>query len=450
MRLRESVTKAPGTNREFDVAETLRRITPYLRELRVTRLADVTGLDFIGIPVYSAIAPRAHDVISVYNGKGATPEAAKVSAIMEAAERFAATLPMRPAAVGSYRRLSAAGAEVLDPRALLQEIAPHYRDDEPISWVTGHDLLRDVEVLVPYRVAGYHMSAHEPAPHTTTSTNGLASGNSLEEAICHALSEVIERDAETLADIGGRRVVAAARAGALRGVSVDATAVWVGRRYPRISPAGLPGAAGDLVGRVRAAGARLDMWRITSDIAVPTVLAVVSQDLGEGFSHRYGGAGTHPDAHTALTRAVTEAVQSRSGDMQAVREDVSAVDAAVPGWALHTQRRARRDPTAAPAGTATSVPLADLASYPSADLMDDVRLQLEMLAAAGLDRAVVVDLSPPGIPVHVVRVIVPGLESWIVDRAALGTRALRTWNTAMAELRGADPPHAGPGADRAA
>lgn len=438
MRLRDSVPKAPGTNREFAVADTLRRVSPYLRELRITRLADVTGLDFIGVPVYSAVAPRSHDVISVYNGKGATREAAKVSAIMEAAERFAATLPMRPATIASYRRLAASSTAVLDPRALPQQISPRYRDDEPISWVAGFDLLRSVEVLVPYHVAGYHMVTHEPAPHTTTSTNGLASGNSPEEAICHALCEVIERDAETLADIGGRRVVAAARSGLLRGVTAEAAVAWVSRRYPRISRAGLPADAADLVARVEAAGARLDMWHITSDVGVPTVLAVVSQDLGEGFSHRYGGAGTHPDARTALVRAVTEAVQSRAGDMQAVREDVSAADADVPGWALHTQRRARREQAEAVVDTddGTEVPLDGLPTYPSDDLMDDLRRQLGMLSAAGIEQVIAVDLSPPGIPVHVVRLIVPGLESWIVDRAGLGQRALATWNAAVAALEG--------------
>ncbi len=442
MRLRDSVPKAPGTNREFAVDDTLRRVSPYLRELRITRLADVTGLDFIGVPVYSAVAPRSHDVISVYNGKGATREAAKVSAIMEAAERFAATLPMRPATIASYRRLAGSSTAVLDPRALPQQISPRYRDDEPISWVSGYDLLRRVEVLVPYHVAGYHMVTHEPAPHTTTSTNGLASGNSPEEAICHALCEVIERDAETLADIGGRRVVAAARAGRLRGVTTDAAVAWVSRRYPRISRVGLPAEAADLVARVEAAGATLDMWHVTSDVGVPTVLAVVSQDLGEGFSHRYGGAGTHPDARTALIRAVTEAVQSRAGDMQAVREDVSAVDADVPGWALHTQRRARREQAEAVVDTddGTEVPLDALPTYPSDDLMDDLRRQLDMLAAAGIERAIAVDLSPPGIPVRVVRLIVPGLESWIVDRAGLGQRALATWNNAVAALEGAGIP----------
>src|SRR3712207_9293461 len=32
-------------------------------------------------------------------------------------------------------------------------------------------------------------------------TNGLASGNVMEEAVCHALCEVIERDAMSLADL---------------------------------------------------------------------------------------------------------------------------------------------------------------------------------------------------------------------------------------------------------
>src|SRR4051812_35793876 len=98
MRLRTQVPKyaGAGPHREFPPEATWSAIAGHLRRAGVTRLADITGLDRIGIPVYSAVVPRSHDTISVYGGKGARPLDAKVSAAMEALERFAAWLPLRP------------------------------------------------------------------------------------------------------------------------------------------------------------------------------------------------------------------------------------------------------------------------------------------------------------------------------------------------------------------
>jgi ribosomal protein S12 methylthiotransferase accessory factor len=77
---------------------------------------------------------------------------------------------------------------------------------------------------------------------------------------------------------------------------------------------------------------------------------------------------------------------------------------------------------------------ADLPSYPSDDVVADIRFMLDRLRACGLTRAVVVDVSPPEIPVHAVRVLVPGLESWAIDRSKLGDRATRAWNQAVETL----------------
>ena len=76
-----------GTRREVAPAETLRRIRPLLRRAGITRLADVTGLDWIGIPVYQAIRPNSRN-LSVAQGKGLTRTQAKVSALMESLESF--------------------------------------------------------------------------------------------------------------------------------------------------------------------------------------------------------------------------------------------------------------------------------------------------------------------------------------------------------------------------
>ena len=47
---------------------------------------------------------------------------------------------------------------------------------------------------------------------------------------------------------------------------------------------------------------------------------------------------------------------------------------------------------------------------------------------------VAMKLAPPGIPVTVVRVMVPQLESWAVDHGRIGARGAAAWNRALAEL----------------
>jgi ribosomal protein S12 methylthiotransferase accessory factor len=65
--------------------ETIARVRPHLPALEVTRLADVTGLDRIGLPVYCAIRPRGL-ILQSTNGKGARVADAQASALMEAVE----------------------------------------------------------------------------------------------------------------------------------------------------------------------------------------------------------------------------------------------------------------------------------------------------------------------------------------------------------------------------
>src|SRR6185369_6224461 len=46
-----------GTVREFTAEETLARLKPILAELGITRLANITGLDTIRIPVWTVVRP---------------------------------------------------------------------------------------------------------------------------------------------------------------------------------------------------------------------------------------------------------------------------------------------------------------------------------------------------------------------------------------------------------
>jgi ribosomal protein S12 methylthiotransferase accessory factor len=386
LRLRDRVPKVDGSGAHRECASelTYQRIRPYFQHLGITRVADLTGLDHLGIPVYDAVLPRSNDVLSAYHGKGLSASDARTSAVMEAVERFAGGLPLRPTAVAPYDCLLSAGRDVLHPRGMNIQLAPAYRDDLPIYWVTGHDLLADAPVLVPHGAVSYVDSPGAPPCYELTTSNGLASGNSLEEAICHALCELVERDAMTEYEVVGER---------LRDIlGTDP----VGRHPPHIDLDSLPARVEPLLARFLNAGLELRLLSITNDIGVPVILASTPESGHRGF-------GAHPDLEVALIRAITEVAQGR---------------------ALDPHRQESRTPPA----DQTVVKAADLPSYPSEDIVADIEFMLDRLRACGLKHAVAVDLSPPEIPVHVVRVLVPGLESWAIDRSKLGERATRAWN----------------------
>ena len=63
----------------------MERLAPYLSSLGITRVANVTGLDYLGISVVMAVRPNSYN-LSVYQGKGVTLDAARASAVMEAYE----------------------------------------------------------------------------------------------------------------------------------------------------------------------------------------------------------------------------------------------------------------------------------------------------------------------------------------------------------------------------
>ena len=80
--------KGKVTSRMKTVQETLDAILPVSSSIGVTRLADITDMDILRIPNFSAVLPGTEDYIWVYSGKGATKLDAKASALMESIERY--------------------------------------------------------------------------------------------------------------------------------------------------------------------------------------------------------------------------------------------------------------------------------------------------------------------------------------------------------------------------
>src|SRR5688500_1240521 len=94
-----------GTHRLVSPRETVERVRPFMARMGITRIADVTGLDSIGIPVVMVVRPNSRSV-AVSQGKGLDVWAAKASGLMESVEGYHAEYMTLPLKYCSYAELT--------------------------------------------------------------------------------------------------------------------------------------------------------------------------------------------------------------------------------------------------------------------------------------------------------------------------------------------------------
>jgi YcaO-like protein with predicted kinase domain len=380
-----------GTHRACPPAETWARIAPLAPAAGVTRVADVTGLDTVGIPVALAIRPASRSV-AVAAGKGLTQTAARVSALMESLESFHAERVDRPLTTATFRDLARDGATaVLDPARLPQPRMARWHPDLPLRWIAAADLATGARTWLPYEVV--HTDFRWPPPPDAgcfaASSNGLAAGNTRPEAIVHALCELIERDANALWGARGEDDRRARRIDLATIINEDACA---------------------LLDRYAAARVGVAVWETTTDAGVPAFLCAAVDDDLDPFRPlpAAGGAGCHPDRTVALLRALTEAAQTRVTMIAGSRDDITiaAHAAMLDPVRRHDERAIVRD-----GGAGGGRPFDDgPPGGAGASAEDDLAWLRARLAAVGVDQVVVVDLTRPDLDLPVVRVVAPGLE----------------------------------------
>ena len=284
-----------GTKRAVAPEVTFERVQKYLAGYGITRLADVTDLDCLGVPVYTSMRPRGR-ITQSSQGKGARAIDAKVSALMEAIESTHAENPTVELVRASMTSLERAARAPIDPSTLCRYVAGSWSPRLKTLWVAAEELVADRACLVPAS------SVYFISPSLfLTSTNGLASGNDVTEATLHALLEIYERDAlSILVDD--------------EDVSFDNCDVI------DLSTIDVPFLL-ENVERLRRAGVTLRLLRVSLDSAIHTFIAMLldSSPLAPS-THISGGFGAHLDPTIAASRAITEAAQTRIGNIQASRE----------------------------------------------------------------------------------------------------------------------------------
>jgi ribosomal protein S12 methylthiotransferase accessory factor len=271
-------------------------------------------------------------------------------------------------------------------------------------WIEGCDLLQKEQVWIPYEMVHTNFTPPRPTGSGCFSqtSNGLASGNHLLEAISHGIDEVVERDATTLWSMADREAQLQTR---LDLQTVDD-----------------PGCR-EVIEKLEDAGMAVAVWETTSDVGVPCYICLFTDPSGAaiGDVQVYSGYGCHATHRIALLRAMTEAIQTRLTIISGSRDDLA-----------ETHYRRQVQPVERPQFDWLQAPgpLRSFRETPECDAAtfdEEITWKLERLRAAGIERVVVVDLTKPELGLPVVRLVVPGLESACMDVTyfALGRRALR-------------------------
>jgi YcaO-like protein with predicted kinase domain len=375
-----------GTHRAIAPEQTVARAERFALALGITRVADVTRLDTIGLPVVVVHRPNARS-LSVSQGKGISLVAAKASGLMEAIELYHAehiTLPVRFASLDDLR----SSHDLVDVTALPRLSVSQFHSDLRLLWIEGVNLMDDAPAWLPYELV--HTDFTLPFPPGSgcfvNSSNGLASGNRPVEALVHAICEVVERDATTLWHMTGT----------------------AGQAERRLDPTSVddPQCA-QVLALLEATGLAVGVWETTSDVgAAAFFCTIVDRETGSWRQlYPSSGAGCHPNRSIALLRALTEAAQSRltliSGARDdrpraeyRTRQDVDVVDRV--RREIEDGRCLRR--------------FEDVPTFEADLFEDDLAWLLDGLCGIGLRTVMAVDLTKPAIGIPVFRVVVPGLE----------------------------------------
>jgi ribosomal protein S12 methylthiotransferase accessory factor len=379
---------------------TLRYARQWAATAGITEVTDITDLDVLGVPVYASVRPQARGDTFTF-GKGLCRVDAEVGAYMEALEFFFAEPGIGSVSThwGSAREV--AGPERADD-AILDFVPLLQREvdlDGPLLLASARDLERGDECAIPAELIFYPASDVGQSLFGS-STNGLASGNSVLEACIQALLELIERD------------------------------IWsfefVRCASKLVEASSLPSEVRDIIDRAERNGLQLKVRSVPNEYGMPFFAAFVFDTNNPSRKTFNGGWACDLERDRAVLRAVTEAAQSRVALIHGGRK-------------VSTSRAASFSPDAQGEVKLVQQHMLGVSDPRQQTLFSDTpdltvkgSLEQKLDAVIGRLRRVVqepiyrVVFTPPEAPLQVVRLVVPLLENLKESQVRVGRRLKAT------------------------
>lgn len=380
-----------GTQRYVAPEITLERILPLVDSMGITRVANITGLDKVGIPTVAVYRPNSRS-LSVSQGKGVTLLEAKVSGLMESIEGFHAENIQQPLKYCSFEEIKYTHS--VSPPADLPSLKDSlYTENRRLFWIEAVDITNEMPTWIPFETV--HTDFTWPfmtgSNSFLASTNGLASGNTLTEAMCHAICEVIERDQHAHWMFASDEYRAESY--------LDIASIKDKRCI-------------DVIEKLRTAGLDVLLFHINHDLDVPAFLCEI-HDSNEAAHTRYlpfAGMGCHLNKEIALLRALTEAAQSRLTFISGARDDMDSKY-----FLFKEKQTIGRDAALFAKRVEHKKSFDTIQSYDNEQYEDDLDQLIAQLEKIGVCNTFVVDLTRPEYEIPVVKVVIPKLESLIMS-----------------------------------
>jgi ribosomal protein S12 methylthiotransferase accessory factor len=364
----------------------------------VTRLANLTGLDAIDVPVWSCARPRSRS-LAVSFGKGLTDSQAQASAIMESMESsFAEDRDAIVSLSASVDELEAAGVETVPLRRLSRCRFEDVDRSARLGWVRGVSLNTASTVFAPFELVGldYTNAGGSPAAYRMSSI-GLGAGKTWEGAVGHALLELIEHDAVAILEL----------------MPALAEALPAESYRP-----GFSDRLDEAVELFEAGGIDPIFRAVSSQLGFPVVMCSIPRFPSAGTERGKicAGFASRQSVEEAALAALLEAAQVRMTMIAGAREDLQ--------WSDYQQVRHLdpRAPASTPPGGTSTLFVAS-PDEPRTNL--GLQETLQRLGRAGIHNVYAFALNRPGDPIHVVRVLAEGLD--VADPESgmnLGQRAI--------------------------
>ena len=399
--MNEEIKYFKGTHRVIAPSETIEINQDKLKTAGITRIADITDLDRIGLPIYTAIRQTAEEgAVSIYGGKGISKDHAKASAMMEGFERYSAERKDYDETIAATVSEIEELGEYIDPKSLNlpKEFEKKEINDLNLEWSKSKDIISGKEYYIPTN-AIFHPYTHENSIDSLfkSNTNGLASGNILEEAILHGMLEVIERDAWSIFELTHKNYA-----------QIDLDSI----KSELIN---------DIIGKFESEGIKIKLMDFTADIKIPTIAASADDTVTKDAGLLTLGMGTHLDPEVAILRALTEVAQSRATQINGAREDTVRADFSREAGYERMKRinkyyfKQEED----------QIKLSDIENKSTSSITKDIEIVKNELMNNDIEKILYVDLTRPELDVSVVRVVIPEMEVYTIDPSRAGYRFLK-------------------------
>ncbi|MFA6213324.1 MAG: YcaO-like family protein [Candidatus Obscuribacterales bacterium] len=387
--------------RSVSPEQTIAAASKLLDRFGITRVSEITRLDRVGIPVFASIRPDAlPGSLCVNAGKGLRSIEAHAGAYMEAIEFAAAEYRTSPLPVEYltpkqiYPKTSGRQFLNLCPQFQIQVLL-----EEKIACVQAAEIVSGERKFVPAELV--FMPYPEELGLQTyfgSGSNGLCSGNTVQEAAVHGICELLERDTKSFLFLKDTSFL--------------------------VEDWETEGILNEIFTTVQASDLSIFLRYSANQFEIPYFEAFLFELDAKDPIYISGGYGCHPIKQIAAVRALTEACQSRLSFIHGGRDDLIDRYELFGRMSASEQIQFETQLAAKIKRADQRIGFAEIPDYSNSimSISSAYDFLQKRLQDNGFDEIYLVNFNLPSDDLHVLRMIIPKLEAFDRLSPRIGSR----------------------------